>query len=283
LLRPLASALRALPCGSLLLASLAARTRGFSSPLINFRYTKIGGERGIRTPGTLRLSGFQDRRIKPLCHLSDSVSGEESIIFVQQKKDVLIRFSCKKSASLLCERLLTGLLTKILGQKLHQPVRCGIVKIKAGLQCNVEVDLLPVTGTGGRPPPVFTVDAECRPKQVGKPSELNRTIRKAASALPGGQRLFAAISSTVHFSHFLRTGAWPKQRTTHRKLDLCNADSVFAQLFFQRPDGLSASADLHQRVVQAGYFFREQSADQRGGFRVGAINHLNLPDCHTAK
>ncbi len=30
-----------------------------------------GGERGIRTPGGLTLNGFQDRRIKPLCHLSE--------------------------------------------------------------------------------------------------------------------------------------------------------------------------------------------------------------------
>ncbi len=29
-----------------------------------------GGEGGIRTPGGLRLNGFQDRRIRPLCHLS---------------------------------------------------------------------------------------------------------------------------------------------------------------------------------------------------------------------
>src|ERR1700690_4236387 len=31
---------------------------------------KTGGEGGIRTPGALRLSGFQDRRDRPLCHLS---------------------------------------------------------------------------------------------------------------------------------------------------------------------------------------------------------------------
>ncbi len=31
---------------------------------------KNGGERGIRTPGSLRLSGFQDRYLKPLRHLS---------------------------------------------------------------------------------------------------------------------------------------------------------------------------------------------------------------------
>jgi hypothetical protein len=29
-----------------------------------------GGEGGIRTPGTFRFNGFQDRRIRPLCHLS---------------------------------------------------------------------------------------------------------------------------------------------------------------------------------------------------------------------
>ena len=28
------------------------------------------GERGIRTPGTLRYAGFQDRCIRPLYHLS---------------------------------------------------------------------------------------------------------------------------------------------------------------------------------------------------------------------
>ena len=31
----------------------------------------ICGERGIRTPGTSRYNGFQDRRIRPLCHLSE--------------------------------------------------------------------------------------------------------------------------------------------------------------------------------------------------------------------
>ena len=31
------------------------------------------GERGIRTPGTSQYAGFQDRCIRPLCHLSNSV------------------------------------------------------------------------------------------------------------------------------------------------------------------------------------------------------------------
>jgi hypothetical protein len=30
----------------------------------------MGGERGIRTPGPVTVNGFQDRRIRPLCHLS---------------------------------------------------------------------------------------------------------------------------------------------------------------------------------------------------------------------
>jgi hypothetical protein len=29
-----------------------------------------GGERGIRTPGPVTVNGFQDRRFKPLSHLS---------------------------------------------------------------------------------------------------------------------------------------------------------------------------------------------------------------------
>ena len=32
--------------------------------------TVLSGERGIRTPGGLTLNGFQDRRNRPLCHLS---------------------------------------------------------------------------------------------------------------------------------------------------------------------------------------------------------------------
>jgi hypothetical protein len=42
-----------------------------------------GGERGIRTPGGITLNGFQDRRIRPLCHLSGDKS---KTIFVFQKK-----------------------------------------------------------------------------------------------------------------------------------------------------------------------------------------------------
>ncbi len=34
----------------------------------------FSGERGIRTPGTSQYNGFQDRRNRPLCHLSCAVA-----------------------------------------------------------------------------------------------------------------------------------------------------------------------------------------------------------------
>ena len=37
-------------------------------------YTLYCGERGIRTPGTSQFNGFQDRRNRPLCHLSSGRS-----------------------------------------------------------------------------------------------------------------------------------------------------------------------------------------------------------------
>ena len=42
----------------------------------------VGGERGIRTPGKLPFNGFQDRRIRPLCHLSEKAQGSLRTILV---------------------------------------------------------------------------------------------------------------------------------------------------------------------------------------------------------
>jgi hypothetical protein len=39
----------------------------------------LGGEGGIRTPEPLRANGFQDRRIRPLCHLSAKALSEPRI------------------------------------------------------------------------------------------------------------------------------------------------------------------------------------------------------------
>ena len=38
--------------------------------VLRFKENLPCGERGIRTPGGLTLNGFQDRRNRPLCHLS---------------------------------------------------------------------------------------------------------------------------------------------------------------------------------------------------------------------
>jgi hypothetical protein len=40
---------------------------------VSFFFTEkhFSGERGIRTPGTSQFNGFQDRRDRPLCHLSN--------------------------------------------------------------------------------------------------------------------------------------------------------------------------------------------------------------------
>ena len=40
---------------------------------------RICGETGIRTPGTSRYNGFQDRRNRPLCHLSKTPLGSASV------------------------------------------------------------------------------------------------------------------------------------------------------------------------------------------------------------
>ena len=37
---------------------------------LGFKLGALGGRRGIRTPGSFHFNGFQDRRIKPLCHPS---------------------------------------------------------------------------------------------------------------------------------------------------------------------------------------------------------------------
>ena len=40
------------------------------SPAQSAELQFFSGERGIRTPGPVKINGFQDRRIRPLCHLS---------------------------------------------------------------------------------------------------------------------------------------------------------------------------------------------------------------------
>jgi hypothetical protein len=79
--RPFGAGLRPLSRGS---ARRSARTRpsefrGFESTINNpwkkgreAPFSMDGGEGGIRTHGGSRLNGFQDRRFRPLSHLSSA-------------------------------------------------------------------------------------------------------------------------------------------------------------------------------------------------------------------
>ena len=55
-------------------ANLRSSRNKKKTTAISSRLSKIflrGGKRGIRTPGASQLNGFQDRRTRPLCHLSE--------------------------------------------------------------------------------------------------------------------------------------------------------------------------------------------------------------------
>jgi site-specific DNA recombinase len=53
-----------------------------NTAFLNFKTSS--GERGIRTPGGITLNGFQDRRNRPLCHLSGGKSTKK--MFSAKKK-----------------------------------------------------------------------------------------------------------------------------------------------------------------------------------------------------
>ena len=58
----------------------------------------ICGERGIRTPGTSQYNGFQDRRNRPLCHLSKSGA---KILLNFESQNILVTFLQKNRQLLL--------------------------------------------------------------------------------------------------------------------------------------------------------------------------------------
>ena len=53
-------------------------------------YNLISGERGIRTPGTSQYNGFQDRRNRPLCHLSKPLFQECLFSKAMQRYDYFL-------------------------------------------------------------------------------------------------------------------------------------------------------------------------------------------------
>ena len=56
------------------------------------------GETGIRTPGTSRYNGFQDRRNRPLCHLSKTPLSE--VLSVESGAKVRIIFKSANNLTL---------------------------------------------------------------------------------------------------------------------------------------------------------------------------------------
>jgi hypothetical protein len=54
-------------------------------------FIDFSGERGIRTPGSLTFNGFQDRRNRPLCHLS----GAKIVSMCTQSKYLFMTMSNK--------------------------------------------------------------------------------------------------------------------------------------------------------------------------------------------
>ena len=48
------------------------------------------GETGIRTPGTSRYNGFQDRRNRPLCHLSKTSFQKCFLLKALQRYDFIL-------------------------------------------------------------------------------------------------------------------------------------------------------------------------------------------------
>ena len=53
-------------------------------------YNLFSGERGIRTPGTSQYNGFQDRRNRPLCHLSKPLIQECLFSKAMQRYDYFL-------------------------------------------------------------------------------------------------------------------------------------------------------------------------------------------------
>ena len=45
----------------------------------------LSGERGIRTTGSSHFNGFQDRRDRPLCHLSKSDANIDGILILSKE------------------------------------------------------------------------------------------------------------------------------------------------------------------------------------------------------
>ena len=64
---------------------------------MKIRFANCGGGGGIRTHGTLRLSGFQDRRNRPLCHPSFVIIINSLIYQANIQESCLLPIYCQLS------------------------------------------------------------------------------------------------------------------------------------------------------------------------------------------
>ena len=73
-----------------------------------YSFTTYSGERGIRTPGTSQYAGFQDRCIRPLCHLSMGCWNPVDVVLLHAATHsvVLLICGCKGSAFFLFCKLI---------------------------------------------------------------------------------------------------------------------------------------------------------------------------------
>ena len=90
------------------------------------------GERGIRTPGASQLNGFQDRRNRPLCHLSNALKihvFSKSAAKVQQILDIR-KFFCKKMVECLQFSVLLVLFGHLFdGRDIVAILRCNLLHV----------------------------------------------------------------------------------------------------------------------------------------------------------
>ena len=78
------------------------------SPVNLAIYRTLCGERGIRTPGTSQYAGFQDRCIRPLCHLSMGCWNPVDVVLLHAATHsvILLICGCKGSAFFLFCKLI---------------------------------------------------------------------------------------------------------------------------------------------------------------------------------
>ena len=84
------------------------------------------GERGIRTPGTSQFNGFQDRRNRPLCHLSFEIGCKITTFFLNTQ--IFSENSCQYAKNIVilqqnCTKILlqyANMLLQVLKSKIHR-------------------------------------------------------------------------------------------------------------------------------------------------------------------